>query len=251
MHTIVKILVAGEGGQGVQSIAEILAEAANSEGKEALYIPNFGVEQRGGISMAFLQITENGTRIGAPKFEIADILIALSSRAIERTKHHAGKNTMYIYDNSLIESSYVKNQIVGLQYFESTPPCPMNQESNKVGALKIGKDNIGDNKSCAYYNESKLNKEDIPLNVKSIYSIPANDIAKNELNPRVFNVIILGAVIAATKILPLNAIEKALEKKLGDKFKKNPALWDLNKKALSRGYDFLDDLLKGEKNGEG
>jgi 2-oxoglutarate ferredoxin oxidoreductase subunit gamma len=51
-----KIALAGEGGQGVQSVAMILTEAAALEGKEILYIPNFGVEQRGGVSIAFVQI---------------------------------------------------------------------------------------------------------------------------------------------------------------------------------------------------
>ena len=45
----IKIVLAGEGGQGVQIIANMLAESAYAEGKEAAYIPNFGVEQRGGI----------------------------------------------------------------------------------------------------------------------------------------------------------------------------------------------------------
>ena len=36
MTKAVKIALAGEGGQGVQSIAEILAEAANEQGKQAL-----------------------------------------------------------------------------------------------------------------------------------------------------------------------------------------------------------------------
>jgi 2-oxoglutarate ferredoxin oxidoreductase subunit gamma len=244
MQTILKILLAGEGGQGIQSIAEILAEAANSEGKEALYIPNFGVEQRGGISMAYLQVTEKGQRIGAPKFEKADILIALSSRAIARTRHHAGEDTIYIYDNSLIEPTQVNDQIIGLQYFESTPPCPTNQKE-----LKIGEEDVGDNRGCTYYHEAEVREKKIPRNVKNVISIPANDIAKNELNPRVFNIMILGAVIAATQILPIGSIEKALEEKLGEKFKKDPKLRDLNKKALTRGYELLESLLKGEKNG--
>ena len=37
-----RIAIAGEGGQGVQLIGEVLAEAAFAAGKEALYIPNFG-----------------------------------------------------------------------------------------------------------------------------------------------------------------------------------------------------------------
>lgn len=244
MHIILKILLAGEGGQGIQSIAEILAEAANREGKEALYIPNFGVEQRGGISMAYLQITDTGNRIGAPKFEVADILIALSSRAIARTKHHAGKDTIYIYDNSLIEPSQVNDQLVGLQYYESTPPCPTGDDE-----LKIHEEDLGDNRSCTYYHESEVDEKNLPRNVKKIIAIPANDIAKNELSPRVFNIMILGAVIAATKILPIDAIEKALEEKLGEKFAKNPKLRELNNKALLRGYGLLEELLEGEKDG--
>lgn len=66
MAKVFKVAIAGEGGQGVQSIAEILAEAANEEGKNALYIPNFGVEQRGGVSIAFVQVSDGD--IGAPKF---------------------------------------------------------------------------------------------------------------------------------------------------------------------------------------
>ena len=61
----------------MQSIAQILAEAAYDEGKNALYIPNFGVEQRGGVSIAFLQIGEG--QIGAPRFVEADILISAQS----------------------------------------------------------------------------------------------------------------------------------------------------------------------------
>ena len=38
---LVRIAFAGEGGQGVQSVAEILAEAAYDEGKQTIYIPNF------------------------------------------------------------------------------------------------------------------------------------------------------------------------------------------------------------------
>lgn len=244
MHSILKILLAGEGGQGIQSIAEILAEAANTEGKEALYIPNFGVEQRGGISMAYLQITDSGQRIGAPKFEVADILIALSSRAIARTRHHAGKDTVYIYDNSLIEPAQVNDQIVGLQYFESTPPSPTDREE-----LKIGEEDVGDNRGSTYYHETEVKDKKVPHNVNQIIAIPANDIAKNELHPRVFNIMILGAVIAATRILPLEAIERALEEKLGEKFNKNPKLRELNNKALARGHELLESLLKGEKNG--
>ena len=80
---LIRIALAGEGGQGVQSIAEIMAEAAYENNQQALYIPNFGLEQRGGVSIAFIQFSE--ARIGAPKFQKADVVVALSARAVART----------------------------------------------------------------------------------------------------------------------------------------------------------------------
>lgn len=239
MAKVVKIALAGEGGQGVQSIAEILAEAANEEGKQALYIPNFGVEQRGGVSIAYVQISDG--QIGAPKFVEADILIPLSPRAVRRTQNHAGKDTVYIYDNSLIQQAEVNDNIVGLQYFDVTPPCPAAAEPNK----DLPQDMIaGEPKTCSYTTTQSpgINPADIP-EVKKVVAIPANDIAKNELHPRVFNIIILGAVIAATEVLPIDSIKEALEIKLGEKFKANPVLRDMNYKALERGYHLIKSAM--------
>lgn len=98
MSKVTKIVLAGEGGQGVQKVAEILAEAANMEGKNALYIPNFGVEQRGGVSIAFVQIGED--EISFPKFSKGDIVIALSNRAVKRTEQYLCGNTVLVYDST-------------------------------------------------------------------------------------------------------------------------------------------------------
>lgn len=89
-----KILFSGEGGQGVQVMAEILARAAFSEGKHSLYIPNFGVEQRGGVSLAF--ITIDNQPVVYPKFEIADYVAILSNRCCPRINCHIGKNTRVV-----------------------------------------------------------------------------------------------------------------------------------------------------------
>lgn len=185
MSKTVKIALAGEGGQGVQSVAEIIAEAANEEGREALYIPNFGVEQRGGVSVAYLQI---GTEaIGSPKFQKADIVVALSDRAVRRTQKYVDERTTFVYDTS----------IEGIE-------------------------------------------DDLPKNAGRILGIPAIEVSKNELNPRVFNIIIMGAVIKATNVVSEEEARTAIEKKLGSKFEKNPSLRDLNFKAISRGMELVE-----------
>jgi len=184
----VKIILAGEGGQGVQSVAEIIAEAANEEGREALYIPNFGVEQRGGVSVAYLQIGDEP--IGAPKFLIGDIVVALSDRAIRRTKQYAGPETLFVYDSGI-----------------------------------------------------KNIEQELPENAKKVLGIPAIEVSRNELHPRVFNIIIMGAVLRASEVVAIEDAKAAIEKKLGYQFEKKPELRDMNFRALERGSELVAGLL--------
>lgn len=184
MAEAIKIAIAGEGGQGVQSVANIIVESAYKNGKQALYIPNFGVEQRGGVSIAFMQISNE--TIGSPKFPKGDIVIALSDRAVTRVQQYVDQNTVFVYDS-------------GIEGIE----------------------------------------DDLPTNAKKVLGIPAIEIAKNELHPRVFNIIIMGAVIGATGVVELDDAKNALEKKLGYKFEQDPRLRELNFKALERGMELV------------
>jgi 2-oxoglutarate ferredoxin oxidoreductase subunit gamma len=184
---VVRIALAGEGGQGVQSIAEIITEAAFNEGKETVYCPNFGLEQRGGVSIAFVQIGDS--RIGSPKFKTGDIVIALSARAIRRTRQYVGPETTFVYDSSI------------------------------VGA-----------------------EQDLPKNAARILSIPAIKRSREELHPRVFNILIMGAVIGATGVVSMERAREALEVKLGAKFKEDPALHDLNIRAMEIGQEMVQSI---------
>lgn len=89
-----KILLAGEGGQGVQLAAEVLAKSAFLVGLSSSVIPNFGVEQRGGVSLAFIII---GGQILYPKFAQADVAAIFCDRARPRAKVHLGPETKIIY----------------------------------------------------------------------------------------------------------------------------------------------------------
>ena len=216
----IKIALAGEGGQGVQAIANILAEAANTDGKEAIYIPNFGVEQRGGVSIAYVQIDDK--RIGSPKFPKADIVIALSPRAIDRTTRYVDERTTFIYDSSALAAAEIDDHVMGIQAVDADPRTQRRTE---------------------VIDETKKNDPKLPTNAANVIGIPANDIAKNELHPRVFNVIILGAVIKATGVVSLDRIKQAIEDKLGDKFEKNPELRELNYQALEKGMSLVERLV--------
>lgn len=220
MSKLYKIALAGEGGQGVQSVANILAEAANDNGQEAIYIPNFGVEQRGGVSIAYVQIDDK--IIGSPKFKIADIVVALSDRAIERTKRYVGPETVFVYDSSTIQAAEIDDRAIGIQGIEADPrsqrPTNLTDDEAEFTAT-------------------------LPKNAKAVIGIPANDIAKEELHPRVFNIMILGAVLKATGVVPVEKIKEAIEGKLGYKFDQNPELRELNYKALEKGMSLVEKVL--------
>ena len=55
MNKNIKILIAGEGGQGVQTISKVLTETAYHKGLEISFVPNYGVEQRGGVSLGYIK----------------------------------------------------------------------------------------------------------------------------------------------------------------------------------------------------
>lgn len=188
---LIRVALAGEGGQGVQAVAEIIAEAAFNEGKQTIYIPNFGIEQRGGVSVAFIQVSDS--RIGAPKFEKADVVVALCGRAIARTAVYSNEDTLFVYDSA-----------------------------------------------------SKADASDFPKIAKRIIGIPAIDMANNELHPRVFNIIIMGAVIGLSQLVSFKAASNALTYQLGNKFEFNPKLKEMNFKALDLGRQLAEKALQEE-----
>lgn len=162
-----KILVAGEGGQGVQVVAEILAKAAFLDNKSALYIPNFGVEQRGGVSLGFVVMDRK--EVVYPKFEKADILAIFCDRAIERVRSYIGAETQVILGPALT--------------------------SREIEGRKL----------------------------------------KSTLQSRVWNIVILGKILALQSLITAEAVEKAMEERFARHFEKNPSLRDLDFQALAEG----------------
>lgn len=212
-----KIIIAGEGGQGVQSIGELLAEAAFQAGKQALYIPNFGVEQRGGVSVAYVQIADG--EIGAPKFLKADLLTVLSKRSAERTKGYLKPGTIYLYEQSALEAPVIDDRAVGIQGYETVAP--------EAFAKMVG---------------DKAGKPATPPAAPALrpIGIRAAQTAKAELTPRVFNIIVLGAITKLIKVLPPAGVKEAIAKKFRAKFRENPELEELNFQAFAKGLTMIE-----------
>ncbi len=101
-----KILIAGEGGQGVQTISKILLDILNNKNFHISFVPNYGVEQRGGVSLGYIQFGKEN--IYYPKFLKADIMIILSERAFKRANDYINKDSIVIYNTDLINDPEIK-----------------------------------------------------------------------------------------------------------------------------------------------
>ena len=99
----IKILIAGEGGQGVQTISKILTETAYHKGLEVSFVPNYGVEQRGGVSLGYIKFGKD--KINYPKFIIADIAVFLSERSIARAEDYVNNKSVIIYNKDFVKSA--------------------------------------------------------------------------------------------------------------------------------------------------
>jgi 2-oxoglutarate ferredoxin oxidoreductase subunit gamma len=83
-------------------------------------------------------------------------------------------------------------------------------------------------------NASLINRGPQRSDLDSVF-IPANELAEELGDKRLMNMIVLGALLARLPILPLEAIEKALEDHLPARHKR---LLPVNFQALRRGSEF-------------
>lgn len=75
----------------MQLMANIVCSAALDIGLDASLIPNYGLEQRGGSSLAFVQLSD--AAIVYPKFSRADMVVIMSAPARKRIANYTLNGT--------------------------------------------------------------------------------------------------------------------------------------------------------------
>lgn len=130
-----KILLAGEGGQGVQAVSKIIINAARQINKKVSYIPSFGVEQRGGVSLAYVQISSK--EISYPRFDKADIVVVFCNRAIERIENNITDRTLFIYDSSAIKNEILDSVKSKIKNYLAVPAQEIAKKKFSIKALNM------------------------------------------------------------------------------------------------------------------
>lgn len=97
------IIISGEGGQGIQTIAKVISKSAFLSSLWCNHLPSFGVEQRGTPSLAFLSVSKKESRFS--RFENCNLAFILQKRAIKNVEPFLTPNSEIVFDSSTISPS--------------------------------------------------------------------------------------------------------------------------------------------------
>ncbi|MHA1785279.1 MAG: 2-oxoacid:acceptor oxidoreductase family protein, partial [Candidatus Helarchaeota archaeon] len=109
-----EIRFSGFGGQGVILSSVILGKAAILEGKNVVQTQAYGPEKRGSLLRSDIIITEN-EEINYATIEKADVLVAMSEKALEKHQHDVKTNGMIIFDTQMIRNKELLDENFNLK----------------------------------------------------------------------------------------------------------------------------------------
>lgn len=106
---LIKMLMAGFGGQGVLSMGLNLAEAAMMEGKHVTYLPAYGAEVRGGTANCTVAISDD--EIASPVASSPEFVIAMNQPSAVKFQHHIQSGGLFFLNSSLVEAEIARGDI--------------------------------------------------------------------------------------------------------------------------------------------
>lgn len=104
-----KIIIAGFGGQGVQSLGMFIAYASIHDGKEVTFLPSYGPEMRGGTSNCSVVVSDKP--VASPIIATPDMLIAMNKPSLAKFVNKVRKGGTIIVNSSLIEDKVERDDV--------------------------------------------------------------------------------------------------------------------------------------------
>ena len=123
-----RLIVAGFGGQGVMMIGQLLCYAAIDCGKEALFLPHYGPEQRGGTANCSVTISDEA--IGSPIVRKIDVLIAMNQPSLAKFAHRVREGGVILANSDLCQAP---PEGLTARYI----PIPVDREAERLGSQKV------------------------------------------------------------------------------------------------------------------
>jgi len=106
---MIKIIIAGFGGQGVLSLGQFLAYSAMTAKKEVSWLPSYGPEMRGGTANCSVIISDS--EIAAPVIAKPDLLVAMNKPSLIKFMDKVENNGVILVNSSLIDIKVERTDI--------------------------------------------------------------------------------------------------------------------------------------------
>ena len=122
------MLIAGFGGQGVLMIGQLLCQAACFNNKEALFLPKYGAEQRGGTARCDVAISD--APIYSPFTDYFDILMALNQPSMDKFSGVLKPGGILLANSSRCKAVFREDDISVLR-------IPADEIAERIGSEKV------------------------------------------------------------------------------------------------------------------
>jgi 2-oxoglutarate ferredoxin oxidoreductase subunit gamma len=167
------VFIAGDGGQGILLIGNIIAEAAISEGREVTFLPSYGVEMRGGNANCTVVLSDKP--IGSPSINSPKVVMAMSMKAFNLYEDKVVSDGLLILNTSLVPEEKVTRkdiELIALPFNKIGVELGNVRLANMVAlGIYVGKTASVEVKSVEEgmrYALSERNQKFIPMNMDAI-----------------------------------------------------------------------------------
>lgn len=122
-----EVMFAGFGGQGIMLIGQMLAYAGMNEGQQAVWLPSYGPEMRGGTAYCIVQVADEP--IGSPVVATPLNAAVMNRPSLEKFAPKVKPGGLLLINSSLIHITSDRKDINVLD-------IPCNDIANDLGTAK-------------------------------------------------------------------------------------------------------------------
>lgn len=123
-----RLTVAGFGGQGVMMLGQLLCYASVEHGREALFLPHYGPEQRGGTANCTVILSDSP--IGSPVSRQIQCLIAMNKPSLEKFQLSVSNSGAIFINSDQIDPSLVRSDV-------KSYAIPVDSLARDIGSQKV------------------------------------------------------------------------------------------------------------------
>jgi 2-oxoisovalerate ferredoxin oxidoreductase beta subunit len=103
------VKISGFGGQGVISAGILLAECASAEGRNAVWLPSYGAEMRGGTANSSIILSMD--EIGSPVVDSPNVLLAMNGPSFDAFESSVAPGGLILVNSSLVSRKLSRTDV--------------------------------------------------------------------------------------------------------------------------------------------